>query len=209
MNLVVNQYSNEGMILEGLKNPEERLMDFVYVAEIGFVNTINERTFFHSHLFCMYYCVDVYDSEKNLTFEILNADEKSNNYFYEKYTCNFYKPEAKSRKMDVDNAQIKVMKEPLSITIEENEEFNSVVNKVKGFILTRHQEAIQKFKNYGVNCDDKSVIEFTNQLKEYVDKCYGHIEQSELKDFIKKYEVDVLNEKLSQKETNTTKRVKI
>jgi hypothetical protein len=209
MNLIVNQYDNSTKALNSFKNADDStLADVVFAIEFGFKNPINQRTFFHSHMFCFHYCLDSYDGEKNVSFDILTPHEDTNEYCYWKTTSNFYKPEESPKKIQVENTQIGIQRVKEPFDIKDNEPFESVIEKIKLALWSKHESILKEIKDQGINYNESRMEEFSKNLKNFIEVAYSERELSELKPFIKQYQADTLNAMLPVNE-NKTKKPKI
>lgn len=201
MSLIINQYDNSEITLNTLKSvKEDCLYDIVFAIELGFTNTINNRTFLNNHMLCFHYFIDYYEGEKNVSFEILEPNEETGEYFFEKYTCNFYKKNEKSRKIQIENSQLMIHKVKEPFKIEENELFESVIKKVKDALWNKHESILIRFKEDGINYSQSEMNDFSNKLKKFIDVSYKKLEDGELKPFIKEYQANALSANLSQKD---------
>jgi hypothetical protein len=197
MKLVINQYDNSEQTLKMLNlHKEDMLLDVVFAIELGFTNEINSRTFFHSHIFCFHYCIDFHNGKKNLSFEILSPHEKTDEYCYWGYTCNFYKENAKSKKIEVENAKINVAKVDTDFKVLDNESFHSVTEKIKTALWNKHENLLKRFEEEGILYPLVDMDRFSTKLKDFIYCSYDEMDQSELKVFIKEYEFNNLNNSL-------------
>jgi hypothetical protein len=210
MNLIVNQYDNSDKVLKRFKNSkDDGIEDVVFAIELGFKSQVNNRTFFHSHMFCFHYCLDSYEGEKNVSFEILSPNEQTGYYFFWNYTSNFYKPNEKSKRIQIENAQLTIPKASELFEIVGNESFESVIEKIKLVLWNKHENILKEFKDIGININDPLYMdEFSHQLKKSIEDAYKDIESSELNPFIKEYNAQVLN-KILPINNNKTPKIKI
>lgn len=201
MSLIINQYDNSETALNSLNIAKEDLIaDIVFAIELGFTNAINERTFFHTHMLCFHYCVDFYEGEKNVSFNILSPHEETDEYFFEKYTCNFYKKDAKSKSIQIENAQLSIPMTKKGLNILENELFHDVIEKIKNILWNKHESILNSFKENGINYSDEEMTSFSQKLKSFIEVSYKKIEESELKPFIREYQASSLNAMLGEKD---------
>lgn len=200
MELIVRNYSNLNKAMNALDKAEgDIIIDLVYATEVGFVETHNNRDFYHSHLFCFHYCIDKYQGDRNLSFTILDSNQQTGQYCFWDYTSNFYKDNAKSKKLQIENAQLTIPFE--KVFYDSNKSFHEVIKEIKKDLWDKHNDTLKLFteKNIGY---DSSMNLFSKELKAYIDISYDDLFKLELAPKIKQYEAHVLSEQLSEKPTS-------
>ncbi len=197
MELVIRKYSNLNKAMKALEKAEGDLIaDLVYATEVGFVETHNNRDFYHSHLFCFHYCIDKYEGDKNISFTILDSNQQTGQYCFWDYTSNFYKDNAKSKKLQIEKAQLTIPFEKVSF--DSNKSFYEIIQEIKKDLWDTHTNSLKFFTENNIGYDSSMDL-FSKELKAYIDISYEDLFKLELAPKIKQYEAQVLSQQLSEK----------
>ncbi len=197
MELVCRKYSNLKNIIKSLEESQgDVILDLVYATEIGFVENHNKRDFYHSHLFCYHYCIDKYQNDVNVSFMILDANQQTGQYCFWDYKSDFYKENAKTKKLQIENALISVPFEKVSYG--QDKFLFEIVEEIKKDMWDNHNNTLALFKEKNISYDESMDL-FSQELKSYIDISYDDLFKLELAQKIKQYEAQVLGQKLEEK----------
>lgn len=200
MELVVRKYEKITDTINYLKKEENSVLgDIVVAYEVGFAYQANKRMFINSHFFCFHYCLDKYENKTNISFEILNSHEQTDDYCFWEYKSNFYNPNVKSKKFQIENSQIETKAVALPFEIKQFEDFNSIIEKIKTDIYCTHQKLLLEFNKNDISYDNEEIETFEKNLGTYVERSYGEIFTSELSPLIKEYAANSLSANLGVK----------
>lgn len=189
---------------EDLESTNDCIMDLAIVYDVGFNYNPNGREFFKNVFFCFHYCIDKYQNEKNISFDILSSHEQTDSYCYFKESNNFFKDKPKSKKVDIENIQAAIPKAELFFTINHDKDFDSIFSQLKEDISLEQKNSLLFFQKNNVNYDEEALSEFHDLINKHLNKYQQQVKEH-LNDFILEHDAIALSQSLSNHNTKNKK----